>query len=262
MKTGARGTGRSPTQRRSRCTTGAVRGRRLPSHRAEGALRPRGPAHRRSDACARPAPVAAASPRATDVRPPAGPACRHTCASRRGPCCTPRRVARGRAARANPGFLTLKPGSTTASIRQTDASAAVSREASVARAADRTCLWAIAIVRRSADPARSGRSLGRPCNRPMPRPARDQSNRARRRATALAAGRLRKYERGAGELRRAAAFTTRACSQNEFQLASRRPCCPRANRGRRRGPRPVYAGLPGDSRVLELHGHRALPPLC
>jgi hypothetical protein len=96
----------------------------------------------------------------------------------------------------------------------------------------------------------------------MPRPALDQSNRAGRRTTALAAGRLRKYERGAGELRRAAAFTTRACSQNEFQLASRRPCCPRANRGRRRGPRPVYAGLAGDSRVLELHGHRALPPLC
>jgi hypothetical protein len=161
MKTGARGTGRSPTQRPRRCMTGAVRGRRLPSHRAEGALRPRGPAHRRSDACARPAPVAAASPRATDVRPPAGPACRHTCASRRGPCCTPRRVARGRAARANPGFLTLKPGSTTASIRQTDASASVSREASVARAADRTRLWAIAIVRRSAAAPRASSSQPR-----------------------------------------------------------------------------------------------------
>jgi hypothetical protein len=104
----------SPTPRRSRCMTGAVRGGRLPSHRAEAALRPRGPAHRRSDARPRPTPVAAALPRATDVRPPADPACRHTCASRRGSCRSPRRIARRRAARADPGVLTLKPGSAAA----------------------------------------------------------------------------------------------------------------------------------------------------
>ena len=95
--------------RRSRCMTGAVRGGRLPLRRAEVALRPCGPAHRRSDARARPAPMAAAPPRATDVRPPADPACRHTRASRRGPCRSPRRVARRGAARADPGVLILKP---------------------------------------------------------------------------------------------------------------------------------------------------------
>jgi hypothetical protein len=125
--------------------TGAVRGRRLRSHRAEVALRPRGPAHRRSDARARPAPVAAAPPRAADVRPPADPACRHTCASRRGPCHGPRRVARRRAARADPGVLTLKPGWTAASIRQTDASASHGRRRPWV--ADRTCVLAIALVR-------------------------------------------------------------------------------------------------------------------
>jgi hypothetical protein len=92
--------------------TGAVRGGRLPSQRAEGALHPRGPAHRRSDARARPAPVAAAAPRVTDVRPPADPACSFSCASRRAPCRSPRRLARRHAARADPGVLTLKPGST------------------------------------------------------------------------------------------------------------------------------------------------------
>jgi hypothetical protein len=102
--------------------TGVVRGGRLPSDCAEAALRPRGPAHRRSDARARPAPVAAAQSRAADVPPPADPACRHSCASRRGPCRSPRRVARRRAARADPRVLILKPGSTAASIRQTDAS--------------------------------------------------------------------------------------------------------------------------------------------
>ena len=122
--------------------TGAVRAGRLPSHRAEIALRPHGPAHRRSDARARPAPVAAAPPRATDVRPPADPACRHTRASRRGPSRSPRRVARRRAARADPGILSVKPGSTAASIRQTDASASHARRRP--RLADRTCLWAIA----------------------------------------------------------------------------------------------------------------------
>ena len=117
LKAGARGAGTSPTPRRSRCMTGAVRGGPLPWHRAEVALRPCGPADRRSNARAWPAPVAAAPPRAADVRPPADPAYRHTCASRRGPCRSHRRVARRRAARADPGVLTLKPGSTAGSIR-------------------------------------------------------------------------------------------------------------------------------------------------
>ena len=137
--------------------TGAVRAGRLPSHRAEVALRPRGPAHRRSDARARPAPVAAAPPRATDVRPPADLACRHTRASRRGPRRSPRRVARRRAARADPGVLTLKSGSTAASIRQTDASASHGRRRP--RVADRTCLWAIAGATGYSARPRSGRLL-------------------------------------------------------------------------------------------------------
>jgi hypothetical protein len=87
---------------------GAVRGGRLPSHRAEGSLRARGPAHRRSDARARPAPVAAASPRATNVRPPADPACSHSCASRRARCRSPRRLPRRYAVRPDPGVLTLE----------------------------------------------------------------------------------------------------------------------------------------------------------
>jgi hypothetical protein len=64
----------------------------LPADRAEGSVRARGPVHRRSDARARPAPVAAASPRATNVRPPADPACSHGCASRRARCRSPRRL--------------------------------------------------------------------------------------------------------------------------------------------------------------------------
>lgn len=105
-KAQARGADENPTQRLSRCITGADRGGGLSSPRAHGALRPRGPARRRSDARSRSAPVAAASPLATEVRPPTDSARGHTCASRRGPCRRGRRVARLRAALADPGDLT------------------------------------------------------------------------------------------------------------------------------------------------------------
>lgn len=109
-KAEARGADGSPTQRLSRCITGADRGGGLPSPCAHGALRSRGPAHRRSDARSRSAPLAAASPLATEVRPATDSACRHSCASRRGPCRRARRVARRRAALADPGDLTLSRG--------------------------------------------------------------------------------------------------------------------------------------------------------
>lgn len=123
--------------RRSRCMTGAVQGGRLPWQRAEAALRARGPARRRSDARAEPASVAAAPPRAAGVRPPADSACRHTRASRRGPCRSPRRVARRRAAGADHGVLILKSGSPAASIGQTHrlrVTRGVSRRWQIARA--------------------------------------------------------------------------------------------------------------------------------
>ena len=99
----------SPTRRLRCCMAGVVRGGGLPSHRAEGAVRPRRPAHRRSDRRARPAPVASASRRATEVCPPAGNTRRHPCSSGRDSCRRPRCVARRRGARTGPGVRTLKP---------------------------------------------------------------------------------------------------------------------------------------------------------
>jgi hypothetical protein len=121
-------------RRRSRCMTGAARSGRLPSHCAEGALRPRGRAHRRSDVRARSAPVAAAPRRATDVRPPGDPACSQSCASRRARCRSARRLARRHAARADPGVLSSSPERPRA--ESADPRVRISREAS-APAADR-----------------------------------------------------------------------------------------------------------------------------
>src|ERR1019366_7209762 len=107
--------------------TGADRGGGLPSPRGHAALRLRGPAHRRSDARARPASLAAAAPLATDVRPSPDPACRHTRASGRGPYRGTRRVIRRRGALADPGVLMLSStGIDRASSRQADAFVCVS----------------------------------------------------------------------------------------------------------------------------------------
>jgi hypothetical protein len=154
--------GRRLTRRLSRCMTGADRGGGLPSRRAHDALHPRGQAHRRSDARARPAPLAAAPPLATHVRPPADPAYRHPRASRLGPCRSTRRVIRRRAALADRGVLTLySTGIDCTSSRQADTFVCVSLEAS-APAASHPCSWA----ERDRRPRRRSGQPGRaPCLR-------------------------------------------------------------------------------------------------
>jgi hypothetical protein len=126
---------------------GADGRRGLTSSRAHGALLAGGPARRGRDARARPAPLAAAPPRATDVRPPAPPACRQTCAPTCGPRRRARRDARRSGAPTDPGCAMLQAQPDRLRVESsTDAFVCASWEVWVP-AARRTCFWAKAVTR-------------------------------------------------------------------------------------------------------------------
>jgi hypothetical protein len=119
----------------------------LTSPRAHGALLAGGPARRGRDARARPAPLAAAPPRATDVRPPAPPAYRQTCAPTPGPRRRARRDARRSGVPTDPGCAMLQAQPDRLRVESsTDAFVCASWEVRVL-AVRRTWFWAKAVTR-------------------------------------------------------------------------------------------------------------------